>query len=585
MKRISTFTLLILATSIFVAAQIPQASNPTLVIEYCPHCGAIDHEKGESHRSDCPYYYGSQQESEKPKPVTTTPTPKPKPTVSTPKPASSSPSSSRKTPKAYSQLTAIEKLWRDVYESQKDDYVSAEDSKTRTDGVMGYSVVNFKNRGDRGLWKNTHNYQTTWYDYDNNLHPGEWLYQPHYQHIEMLGKTRAALQLKTGKWGAENIEKRQTIVDYEYDEIKSVKTYGDESFPHFFVNRKEPNGHNNWYAVNDDTIDLSVVYEEADIKRAPDGFNAIVKERADVATNPHPGKYTIWSSNHQKSFYDLESVKQTEYNYYDLSGRNPDDGRVYHGIVDGQLNTIIPPVYDRINIMADHYQLIANGKMGIALREKPAGQYFSTITMAVPAEYDVAKIVNTNRTKYALVGNNDKYAFYSLRHKVQMLPEIFTPNEVQSIVKTCTGEYGGLANDAYNAEGTGSFKQYVIANAINAYRDLNNGNITADRVRETEMSMDNLKQDYLFRQQLNYESEARLGKYDKKAGTYTIKTHWGVTTVTVPEAEAKAFKEAWKRQDEDFAHKAWLDLDANNNVVLRGIAVLSDGKVYGITQP
>ena len=40
-------------------AQVPPASDPVVVATYCYHCGWIDLEKGENHRSDCPYVNGS----------------------------------------------------------------------------------------------------------------------------------------------------------------------------------------------------------------------------------------------------------------------------------------------------------------------------------------------------------------------------------------------------------------------------------------------------------------------------------------------------------------------------------------------
>ena len=35
-------------------AQVPPPSDPVVVMIYCPHCGWVDVEKGETHRADCP---------------------------------------------------------------------------------------------------------------------------------------------------------------------------------------------------------------------------------------------------------------------------------------------------------------------------------------------------------------------------------------------------------------------------------------------------------------------------------------------------------------------------------------------------
>ena len=57
MKRLAIFLLVMLASVSPVSyAQVPQASNPQKVAEYCYHCGWV--KTGESHRSDCPYVHG-----------------------------------------------------------------------------------------------------------------------------------------------------------------------------------------------------------------------------------------------------------------------------------------------------------------------------------------------------------------------------------------------------------------------------------------------------------------------------------------------------------------------------------------------
>lgn len=39
-------------------AQVPPVPEAKIVAEYCLHCKLIDYEKGETHRSDCPYVHG-----------------------------------------------------------------------------------------------------------------------------------------------------------------------------------------------------------------------------------------------------------------------------------------------------------------------------------------------------------------------------------------------------------------------------------------------------------------------------------------------------------------------------------------------
>ncbi len=46
-----------------MAAQVPPVSSVTVVGVDCPHCGFIDFEKGQTHRSNCPYANGSSSSS------------------------------------------------------------------------------------------------------------------------------------------------------------------------------------------------------------------------------------------------------------------------------------------------------------------------------------------------------------------------------------------------------------------------------------------------------------------------------------------------------------------------------------------
>ena len=58
MKRITIFFACLLI-GIRLFAQVPPVSEAVVVAEYCNHCGLVDYEKGERHRSDCPYVNGS----------------------------------------------------------------------------------------------------------------------------------------------------------------------------------------------------------------------------------------------------------------------------------------------------------------------------------------------------------------------------------------------------------------------------------------------------------------------------------------------------------------------------------------------
>ncbi|MBR4775947.1 MAG: WG repeat-containing protein [Bacteroidales bacterium] len=62
MKRIILILAAVFAT-LSLAAQIPPVPEAKIVAVYCRHCGLINLEKGETHRSDCPYVNGGDESS------------------------------------------------------------------------------------------------------------------------------------------------------------------------------------------------------------------------------------------------------------------------------------------------------------------------------------------------------------------------------------------------------------------------------------------------------------------------------------------------------------------------------------------
>ena len=62
MKKLLPIVLILFAGA-RLSAQVPPASDPVVVATYCNHCGWIDLEKGETHRSDCPYVHGGSSSS------------------------------------------------------------------------------------------------------------------------------------------------------------------------------------------------------------------------------------------------------------------------------------------------------------------------------------------------------------------------------------------------------------------------------------------------------------------------------------------------------------------------------------------
>ncbi len=80
------------------------------------------------------------------------------------------------------------------------------------DFIGDYSTYNVAGKGV-GMWFRNPNA-----DYKTNMNK-KWLYSPHYERIHIANGKRAAMQLKTTKkWGIENYEKHENLVNFEYDE-------------------------------------------------------------------------------------------------------------------------------------------------------------------------------------------------------------------------------------------------------------------------------------------------------------------------------------------------------------------------------
>ena len=69
-----------------------------------------------------------------------------------------------------------------------------------------------------------------------------WHYPPHYERIWMIDGSRATMQLKTTKkWGVEDVEYKETIIDYEYDEVKYYPGLSS-----LFLNQRDEYSRNHW---------------------------------------------------------------------------------------------------------------------------------------------------------------------------------------------------------------------------------------------------------------------------------------------------------------------------------------------------
>lgn len=188
----------LLAGSFGASAQdIPPVSNPKVVATYCHHCGWIDVEKGETHRSDCPYAHGSSSSSGSSKSSTNW--------ASTP------------TGMIANTLTSAlgQTLSSWISGESKPDFSSwVEDRPTLVNSSSGGSngnnnVVYDERSGRVGIWDNKSR---------------RWLLQPYYYEDLVLTDMNAIpaqkMVKKQKKWGIINAD-NWVIVPFEYGSIRS----------------------------------------------------------------------------------------------------------------------------------------------------------------------------------------------------------------------------------------------------------------------------------------------------------------------------------------------------------------------------
>lgn len=198
--RMKTKILLVISLALFLlpwsamkaGAQVPPPSDPKVVATYCYHCGWIDVEKGETHRSDCPYVHGSSNSS-----------------------SSSSGGSFANSPAGMIANTVTSALgqtlaswisgeskpdFSGILEDRPSNLVNSNPGKSNGSN----NVVYDERSGRVGIW-------------DNNKR--RWLLKPYYYEDLIINDLRAIRAKKTvkkeDKWGLINAD-NWTIVPFEY---------------------------------------------------------------------------------------------------------------------------------------------------------------------------------------------------------------------------------------------------------------------------------------------------------------------------------------------------------------------------------
>lgn len=218
----SLAAVLALGSGMKAGAQVPPPSDPKVVATYCYHCGWIDVEKGETHRSDCPYVHGNSGASSSS-------------ASSSSYSHSSGGSSFANSPAGMIANTVTSALgqtlaswisgeskpdFSGILEDRPSNLVNANPGKSNGSNNVAYD----ERSGRVGIW-------------DNNKR--RWLLKPYYYEdliINDLRAIRAEKKVKKeNKWGLINAD-NWTIVPFEYgstqgfqsDNAPVVFYYGDE---------------------------------------------------------------------------------------------------------------------------------------------------------------------------------------------------------------------------------------------------------------------------------------------------------------------------------------------------------------------
>lgn len=580
MKRILTICLC-LGAAMTTKAQFP-VSDP-----HCAYCG-VNLKTGEAHKKGCEYY-SAPEEEETSKPSTSlkdyTPKQETKPTQPQ-KPVT------QQQPTSSSSYKPVHEPWMDTPEYRE--YLNSEQIGSATDGI----ICEVPGKG-QGIWT----YSS--YNKEGKKVGSHWLYSPRYMRIYDVDNWhklhRAAMQLKTTqKWGVEDTEKVETVVDYEYDEVMTFnKGWGIIKLA---LNRKDANGHNHWIFYNGENL-LSLSdheIEELIPLRSSQGYGAGVLARQSngewIIFNTETGEVMATQLTDVKRMSIEDANRSTVMASVDINGKRQ------YGIFNGDGEQLFPFEYD--NIMektggSPYLVTYKNGKCGLIKRrtEYITNEYgnrtqVDKLTEFVEPRYDHFKSSNvlTKNLKavkqYFMVDNNGQYGFLYADGKWDIsTPTFYTPAEVEAYAQRVfdnVEDYSrGRIRTVSDVKGTGSYKDFCMDMTMACYMEADE--TMNPEEANTTLSEENLKSRYLNLQDANY-TQYTLGKYDEARQAYPVQTHWGTVMLPVPPSEAKQVKKGWNSKKDDFYVKPWLDLDGNYETVINHISVLVNGKSYGFVQ-
>ncbi len=567
------YTLLLWAACISTAAMaqfnIPPPGDPV-----CADCGGKD-----GHRPGCKWYEEDETEEESsPQPST----PQRPPTPSTPKP--STPTQSTHLSDYTPQQEHHNNNWLQEYYSIPAE--RREMLEAHLENFYGdYSVYSVPGKG-MGIWKKSSD-GTTWH------------YPPHYERVWMLDGSTAAMQLKTTKkWGVEDVEYKETIIDYEFDEVKYYPELSS-----LFLNKRDEYNRNHWRLFSGDGVwetqdGFDFDFQEVILKDSPyraycqlqDGRWLILNNIDKMSEDPMAP--TI--SRVVNSVEDHKVYLDGHYQECLIVSEPDDDGKVRFGLMttDGELFS--DTNYDRIEKMgpfSNYVKVWKDGKCGVlelvSRRDDDGQTYYGFFETIAPA-YDMFKTEHLRLAKdpktytYCMVGSDNRYALTLADvDKPVTLPTIYSAAEVEQFAPRLFSE--GKKTVPVKEDVDNDYKAFCENRAINVLQRLNTATDKEEAVYQAHQDLKEgtLMKDYLHMQHELHRKDYQLGKYDRAQQAYPVKTAWGTVMLPVPEAEAESVKKAWKASVQDMTIQPSLQLSPDTfRPVAYGITALIGGKVY-----
>ena len=578
MKRIILTALLGFITTTY--AQIPTPPDPS-----CASCG-VNLRTGEAHKSWCEYVKAAQSHDDDDEQTPTQPT--------TPKPqAKPKPSTHLQDYKPSAEATAAERKRKEREEYQRlyrNGEISYEYMEMNLSDVIdfrgNYSTHNVAGKG-MGMW-----FHDPDANYKIEMNKG-WHYSPHYERICIAKGERAVMQLKTTKkWGVENYEKHETLVNFEYDEIKYFKE-SYERYPAFFLNQKDELGRDRWYLYDGNGFPVEFPFKSVELKSESSDYRAYAQTLGGdwyliTGFQQAPGNLNIFGP-----FKEMSENTLCSYSKHLIVSKMDDDGRIRYGIIslDGQV--LYNFEYDRIehspSSLANYVKVWKDGRMGVLelmTMKGQDGKEYKRYVESIEPKYDMFKTTSVWVSKlsrsysYCVVGNNDRYAL-TLGDIYQpiTLPTIYTITEVENFAERFFTESNN--SKPVKQKKDDNFKQFCETQAINTYKELKSKAITPEDAKEM-LDEGRLMKDYLFSQTQQRQNELKLGKYDEAKQAFEVKSPWGTISLPVPKEEAESVKKGWKSSLSDHTIRPCLQLNPETyRPVMWNVQALVNGKYYG----